>query len=243
MPELRKDKAIVLSKFKYSDELNIVHLYTQNSGKIPFIVRKSSTKKNKATNAYLQALQLLNIDYLYNPKREMQSFKEINPRKLLNSIYLNPNKRAIAFFLSEFLSKVLKEEMKDQELFSFIDTSINVLDEIDSGIENFHLYFLMKLSRFLGVLPLDNFSNTHRFFSLNTARFEMMPQEKEHLSERHSEQIYQLLTMSNFNELKTIKMNRDRRNEILSLIIQYFKSGQVLTGNLKSQEVLMELYD
>lgn len=53
-------------------------------------------------------------------------------------------------FLSEVLYKSVKEEGESSELFSFLQQSMKILDAMESNFENFHLQFLVKLSRLLG---------------------------------------------------------------------------------------------
>ena len=53
-------------------------------------------------------------------------------------------------FMNEILNKTVKEENHAQELFEFILTSLISLDDQKKDFENFHLIFLIKLSRLLG---------------------------------------------------------------------------------------------
>ena len=56
----------------------------------------------------------------------------------------------MALFLSEFLYRAIREEAEDRPLFAYLQHSIIWLDECGEGFANFHLVFLMRLSRFWG---------------------------------------------------------------------------------------------
>ena len=57
-------------------------------------------------------------------------------------------------FLAEFLYRALKEEAPNEPLFAYLQHSIRWLDECEGrSFANFHLVFLMRLSRFLGLYP------------------------------------------------------------------------------------------
>lgn len=56
-------------------------------------------------------------------------------------------------FLAEFLYRALREEAENGPLFAYLEHSIRWLDECDRSFSNFHLVFLMRFSRFLGLYP------------------------------------------------------------------------------------------
>lgn len=56
----------------------------------------------------------------------------------------------MALFLSEFLYRAVREEAENRPLFAYLQHSIIWLDECGGGFANFHLVFLMRLSRFWG---------------------------------------------------------------------------------------------
>ena len=55
-------------------------------------------------------------------------------------------------FLSEVLSKSIKEEEKNFALFNFLKDSMIWLDQ-SKKFSNFHIHFLIKLLSFLGISP------------------------------------------------------------------------------------------
>ena len=70
--------AIVLSKIRYKDNDIIVKFFTKEYGVISFIVKGSqNSKKNKIKYVYFQELTILEIQFNYNSKRDLQYIKDI----------------------------------------------------------------------------------------------------------------------------------------------------------------------
>ena len=71
----------------------------------------------------------------------------------LPSLLSDPSKLAIGLFVCEFLYHALRDEQRNEPLFDYVRTSIEWLDGRERDFANFHLVFLMHLSRFLGFYP------------------------------------------------------------------------------------------
>ena len=150
---LIKNKSIVLSKLKYRDNDLIIRCYTLQRGTVNYLARGVLKNKSSASKAvYFQPLSQLEIEESYKPNQSLQSFKEVKLSYLYNTLHSNIYKGSIVMFLSEILSTVLKEEEPNEKLFSFLEASLQYLDNEES-YSNFHLLFLLKLTKFLGIQP------------------------------------------------------------------------------------------
>ena len=84
------------------------------------------------------------------------------------SVPYHPHKSAIALFIAEFLYRALREEAENAPLFAYLSNSIQWLDECKHDFANFHLVFLIRLSRFLGLYPnTEGYHNGDYFDLLN----------------------------------------------------------------------------
>ena len=72
----------------------------------------------------------------------------------------------MALFLAEFLYRAIREEAENRPLFAYLQHSVIWLDECREGFANFHLVFLMRLSRFLGLYPNLEDYHTGDYFDL-----------------------------------------------------------------------------
>lgn len=151
---IEKTEGIVLKSIPYKESSNIVQVYTKDWGLKSFII-KGGRKKNAAIHSSLfQPLQLLSLIAYVNPKNNLSQLKEVNILRNLNYIYCNIIKSSLAFFLTEVITLSLKEELKDEDIYSFLYSSIVELNEKeDKELKDFHLFFLYDLAKALGLEP------------------------------------------------------------------------------------------
>ncbi len=150
---LYKTKGIVLNFVKYRETSIIVKIFTEKFGLKSYIVNSVRTAKGKGSKvALFQPFTLLDL-VVYNRKnRSLHRISEMRVNYPFQSIPYHMTKSTICLFLTEILSKsVQEEEGNSEELFDFLENSIHFLDEASLHFENFHVQFLIKWSRFLGV--------------------------------------------------------------------------------------------
>ena len=149
-------KAIILQVIDYSDSQLIVHAYTKEFGRMGFIASKQS-KKSKL-KVLFQPLFMVEISFYNNPKHEIQRIGNVQLWKPFIDIPFNHGKTFINLFISELLSKTLKEHIANLELFYFCSQAIELFDHTPSDWMNFHLSFMAHLSKYLGFFPSFGFS-------------------------------------------------------------------------------------
>ena len=218
---LVKTKAIVLSSLKYSDTSLIVRCFTLEDGLKSYLLKGVlSAKKGKIKAAYFQPLTQLKIEANHNIKGNLNSIKEVHVVNPYKNIYTNIFKQTIVLFLSEILSSTIQEEESNEQLFSFLETSFIWLDTNDKT-SNFHLLFLLNLSKFLGFYP-DITNLNHSYFNLIDGNFSKSTVEKEVLFGDNLTQFKKLLG-TNFDGIESIKFNKKERQQVLQIIIRYFE--------------------
>ena len=148
-----KTEAIVLHSFKYGESKMIVDTFTHTHGRLSFAVPLPRSAHSKRKKQYFQPLTLLNIDADIQQQSRLQKISEASIAAPLPSLLSDPSKLAIALFICEFLYHALRDEQQNEPLFEYVCTSIQWLDQRESDFANFHLVFLMHLSRFLGFYP------------------------------------------------------------------------------------------
>src|SRR5690606_29780945 len=91
-----------------------------------------------------------------------------------HSLHTHILKSSIVMFLSEVLSATLKEEEANPTLYEFLETTLQWLDH-ESEFANFHILFLIKLSKHLGFYP-ETTNQDLPYFDLRSGTFEQRPQ-------------------------------------------------------------------
>jgi DNA repair protein RecO (recombination protein O) len=233
--------AIVLSSLKYGDTSLIVRCFTFNEGIKAYLIRGVlKAKKGKIKAAYFQPLTQLNIEANHNNKGNLNSLKEVHVINPYKTIYSTIFKQTIVLFLSEILSNSIQEEEENISLFSFIETSLIWLDTHDK-ISNFHLLFLLNLSKYLGFYP-DLLGVEKQYFNLVEGRFTAATLEKEVISGDDLFQFKKLLG-TNFDTVEIVKFSKKERQSVLRIIIRYFELHLDGFRNPKSLGVLETVFN
>ncbi|MCD4664768.1 MAG: DNA repair protein RecO [Bacteroidales bacterium] len=168
---LHKTRGIVLNKVKYSETSLIVKIYTELFGLQSYLIRGIRNKKSKIKPSLLQHLALIELIVYHKEKKSIQHIKEIKSAYQFKSVPFDIRKSSIIIFLNEILYKVIKEEESNKSLFEFLFNTIQILDINEKGVSDFHLIFLVQLTKFLGFFPKNNFSKTRDNFNLEDGEF------------------------------------------------------------------------
>lgn len=248
-----KSCAIVLHVLKYNDEHVIVHFYTERRGALCFLVKLPRSKKKSLHTALLSPLSILELDYDYRPHATFQRIKEMRVCTPYKTLPYNPMKTMMALFMGEFIFQALKSEVRNEMLFRYIVASLQWFDMANKGVANFHLVFLMRMTRFLGFMPnvqLETSANERRkrmtcpseaFFDLREGVLtDTMPLHRDCLMPDEARMLPFVLRMD-FSTMHLYKFSRMQRMRILEILILYYRLHIPEFPELNSLEVLRSL--
>jgi DNA repair protein RecO (recombination protein O) len=214
-------KAIVISALKYSDSSLIVKCYTEELGLKSYILRGVlKSKKGNLKAAYFQPLTQLKIVATNKVNSNLNTLKEAHVTYPYKFIHTDIVKQSIVMFLSEMLSNCIQEEEENLALYEYLETAFLWLDT-HAEISNFHLLFLLNLTRFLGFYP-DISEEEKEGFNLIEGNFTNRIHDGEVISGSNFYQFKKLLGI-NFDTLEKMSLNKTERHIILEIIIRYFE--------------------
>ena len=231
-------KAIVLSTLKYADYDIIVKCYTELGVKSYLVKRIFKQKRGKLSPAFFQPLTQLEITANYNPNKSLHFIKEATVSYPYSSIFADVSKQTITVFLSEVLSKVLHEEEANPHLFMYIETALIWLDT-HSMSANFHLLFLMNLTKYLGFYPQKEKDTL--YFDLAEGKFSNHRISNHYISGENLI-FFKRLLGTNFDVLDELKISKKIRQHLLEILIQYFQLHLPKFNKPKSIEVLKAVF-
>lgn len=231
---LHKTRAIVLHYIKYGESSLIVTCYTEQFGRISCMVNGTRNKKSKTPATLFQPLYLLEIDMYYKPGKEIQRLKDACCPQHYTSIPFNTTKSTIALFLAEVLFLTLKEEDSNPRLFSFLFHAFQLLDAKDAGAANFHLWFLLHLTRYLGISIKEHDEGSDHP-SLFESRFfaNLSP---------YTRNALQVLLNNPQGAPDSVTLAHTGRTELLEEIIRFYARHIDGFSRLKSYAVLREIF-
>lgn len=233
---LIKTKAIVISSLKYQEKSLIVKCFTQTDGlKNYFVPNAFSAKKSNQKIAYFQPFSILEIEANHKNKGTLEHFKEIKLAYSYLTIPTDIVKSSMILFLSEMLHHSIKEEEKNDNLFTFLETALLWLDNHEE-ITNFHLIFLLQMTKFFGFFPDKADGN---YFEMIDGVFSEY-QGTSCLNFQETELLKKLLELK-FDSSKKLFLASERQ-QLLKIIIDYYSIHLDGFKKPKSLEVLKEVF-
>ena len=240
---LQTTQGIVLRTVKYADTSMIADLYTRESGRTSFVVRLPRTRKAAVKPVLFQPLALVELVADFRPTATIYRVREAKSAYPFASLPYDPCKSAIALFLAEFLCRAVREEAENHPLYAYLWHSIVWLDECREGFANFHLVFLMGLTRFLGLAPNLEGYRAGDYFDLQNACFtSLRPQGHSHYIGPEEAARLLSLTRMNYATMHLFGMNRMERARCLDIINEYYRLHLPDFPELKSLDVLKALF-
>jgi DNA repair protein RecO (recombination protein O) len=235
---LIKTKAIVLSSLKYQEKSLIVKCFTESDGlKSYFVPSAYSSKKVNQKIAYFQPLTIIEIEANHKNKGTLEHFKEIRLAHSYYSINTDIVKSTIVIFLSEILHHAIKEEEKNQSLFSFLETALLWFDT-HQETTNFHLILMMEVTKYLGFYP-DVTELDFPYFDIKEGYF--TPFQSINSLTQHETHLFKRLLQLKFDSDQKIFAGIERQL-LLKILLDFFTLHLDGFKKPKSLDVLTEVF-
>lgn len=203
-----KSKGIVLGYIKYGDSSIIARIFTEEYGYGSYIINSIRSQKSKKSIGYFQPFSVLDMVLYVKESRDLQRISEFKNHIVLRSIHQDFYKGTITLFLGEVFSALLQaEKSPNAPLYSFAEASIHTFDQIDKGVANFHIQFLLKVAPYLGY-EIEHAE--HLFSSINR----LMPGTEGHVL------LEQMLKAPYGSEFE---LNRTVRGEMIDSILAFYE--------------------
>lgn len=239
---LSKTKGIVIHHIKYSESSVIATIYTEEFGRRSYIINRVRGRGTVQKTNILQPLFILEMDAYYRPNRDIQRLKEFRSLVPLTSIPYDVVKSSLALFIAEVLFKSIREEESNKDLFEFLFHSIQLLDITKTGVFNFHLMFLLQLTRYLGFYPERNYTRENSIFDLQNGTFiSSVPFHPNYVNADLSKGLDRAMQLNSKN-LHELTMPSEKRYRLLEKIIEYYQIHISGFGKLNSMQVLKEVF-
>lgn len=233
-------KAIVFSAIKYSEADLIASCYTQEAGIKTYLLRNIlKSKKGKLRTSYFQPLTQLEIVADHKNKGTLEYIKDAKVFYPYQTLHTDIVKSGLVMFLSEMLKNCIREEEANSTLYNFLENSFQWLDKNDETA-NFHIYFLLQLSMYLGFYP-DASNIKAKYFNILEGNFQSQDTDIYCLEGTQIENFKNFFG-TNFENLNAIKLAKEERKELLELILSYYSFHVQGYHKPKSLAVLNQLF-
>ncbi len=234
------DFAIILGKNQVKNNNHVVKIFTKNYG-IQTVFVSAGTKKKTVKSAVLQPLSICQVKYSKTKTSNLLKLQEARIETPLLNIQVDVYKSAIALFIADFLSHVLPQDSEDG-FYDFIENSLKIFNEIEEGKSNYHLLFLLKISKWLGLQPTLNNGNNNFFDLKEGIFFSQQPNHPYYLSIEETNIIGQLLVME-WTDIGKVKLTGIMRRKLVNSIIHYYVFHIPGFKKPKALTILEEVFD
>jgi DNA repair protein RecO (recombination protein O) len=232
---LIKTRGIVLSFLKYRETSIIARIYTERRGVQNYIVNSVRKAKPPGRIALFQPLTLLElVAYVPRQGSDLTRLSEFRCAEPFRTLPYEMRKSSVALFLSEVLSKSVREEEENEPLFRFLHDSILAFDEQTVGTENFALLFLLHLAGYLG---FGIGSGTELMDQIVLAGTALGPGPATVRLREFEQYFDELLHAPATSSIP----NGQVRRELLTVVIRYYQLHVEGLGEVKSLDILSEV--
>ncbi len=239
---LATTEGIVLHFIKYRESSVITTIYTRDLGRQSYLINAARSKKSKNRASLLQPLFLVDLVAYQKQSRELHRVKEIKSNHPYQNIAFDIVKSTQAILLAEILYKTLNEQESFPEMFDFIKSALLYFDLMENGASNFHLFFIFRLTEYLGFLPNTTKISFEAWFDLKKgAVVHSQPSHPHFANKEVTEYLISLSTLK-INELAEFKISRTMRDSLLTVLIDYYQLHFENLGKIKSISVLKEVF-
>ena len=237
-----KTRAIVLHSLRYGETRLIVTLYTEQFGRQSYIINSGRSSKSRGNISMFQPLSLLNLDVVHKSSRELQFIKEAGILIPLTSIATRVVKSTVALFMAEVIYRLIREHEQNPDLFEFIFQSVVWLENHSEGLNNFHLYFLVNLSRFIGLEPDNNYNAINTFFDMEQGKYVSRQPIHSHFFDQSGSKILYQVQTGKSSECAALRIDNLNRRKLLMGMIEFYDIHLGGMNKLKSLDVLNEVF-
>ena len=239
---LASTEGIVLHSIKYGESSVISTIYTRDFGRQSYLVNAARSTKSKNKAGLLQPLYLVELVAYQKQSRDLHRIKELKSGSIYQNLPFDVTKSTVAMFLAEILYKAINEQESYPELYDFIVNSMLYFDLMESGSSNFHLWFLLRLTEYLGFLPNLAKAGFQNWF--NMKKGEIVPFQPAHPFYANKEVTESLLQLADV-KMQTIAeyhVSRTIRDLLLTALVDYYQLHFDSLGEIKSLKVLREVF-
>ena len=235
---------IVFQTIKYGESSLITKIYTRHFGLLSFIVKGVRKAKSKRQAVLFQPLRILDLTFRFRENRNLQYINEYSNGYIYRHLPFDVLKASVALFISEVLTHSVREEEPNEALFDFLTGTLCAIDLQKSSLAWTAHLFMLRLSKHLGFLPRNNYSDATPHFNLQAGEFLCESDSGKYFLDRKSSLfLTALLNVEANSYFCEKKADHTSRKKLLSELIDYYRLHIESFTPLKSPAILETVFE
>lgn len=230
----------MLKTTPYAEASVVAQVFTEKFGMQAYLINGVKKAKAKIHQNILQPLHLLDLIVYQKNTGGLNRIAEARQLPIFQRIPYDIIKSSMALFITEMVYKSVRHQGPDERLFDYLFNATCWLDSSEETPVNFHLFFLLKLTKYLGFYPASR-SAGQTYFDLKEGVFTpFTPGHVFALHEPHTSQWNALLN-SRLTTLGALRIGNQDRKVLLQKLIDFYQLHIDGLGEIKSLEILEEV--
>jgi DNA repair protein RecO (recombination protein O) len=238
---LHKTRGIIFNSSEYREASLVVQIYTELYGIQSYIINGVRKKHAKIHSNIFQPLTPVDLVVYHKERPGLQRISDIRPNPPLVNIPFDIFKSSMVLFLDEVLNKSIREEEANPALFEFLFSTILWLDGPQSPGSDFHLVFMLQLSRYLGFSPSLDYTPVKNIFDLRDGKFQSAYPGHPNFIVPPLSGHFAALIKAEFPF--SMNISTSERRLLISAMLEYFALHVEGFGNIKSHKVLEQVWN
>jgi len=244
LPKLVKSESLILRRFRHGDSSLIIHVFTREFGRIPFIA-KGARSGGKRPPVPLVPIVSLETIWAPSVKSELQLLREWSLIDSFGEIHKDFEKLAWAQAALEILGRVLTGEEEHKRLFDETLRYFSALGTTSNRYENLlHRFKLRTLSETGYQINLeipDSMKGTGRFVPSEGKIVESSSDSRGIIVHQGTWRILSALAKTDYNEITRLSISKSMSDEIKKVLDAAFYSAYEKWKPLESLAMLHPL--
>ncbi len=238
----QKVTCISLRAVRYGDSGAMLTLWSSELGFLSASVRLGAGREAQRRKALIMPPMAFEAVAHSKVGTEVVRLSDVRVLPGFASLSMSPMRVVVATFLAEVLSLLLRQSEHDPLLSAFLFDSWQALAEASGRrLANFHVVFLARLTRFLGIEPDVSTYHKGYCFNLREAVFApSMPVSGPGLRPEEARLAALILTLDTDSALR-LPLTRELRNRALDTLLDYFTLHHTPLTSLRSLSILRDI--
>ena len=236
---LLKTQGIVLRNVKFGETSLIIDVYTSEKGRQSLVINGVRSQNARVRQSMVSVSSLVDLIIYHEDHKDVSRIKEVKSAYVYQAIPFDVIKGTVALFMTELISKTVKESEENPALFDFMVNSFVALDDAKKATL-FPLVFPILLMSHLGFSPGNDWSEKTPFFDIREGVFVSIEPPVLSLNKELS-QIFFYLLQIDISNMDDIDIHKSDRRKLLDGILSYYRHHVDNFKELNAHRVLRDV--
>ncbi len=235
-------RCLALRTIKYSDAKSIVSVWSDALGFITVSVSAGAGREARRRRALMMPMSVFEAVVDAKPGHEMVTLRDVRSVGVVAG--MDGARTIVALFMADFFERVLRNCQPDVSLTAYVFNTAALLRSVSqAALANLHLFVIYRLTGVLGFEPDMSTWRAGACFDMRDGRWRLVPPSdgNRYIDSDRSEGLI-LLDRLNIRNIGRVRLSRDRRNELLDGLLEYYTIHHTPLTGLTSLEIVRTLF-